>query len=1137
VANQSLPRVDLNPELEIDLTPSQETLLQQLFAGCDYLEIKHEFSEGMGGTRVFQVVPWRNGSLAPLVVKIGPSNIITDEKERYEQYIRDRLPLIGASIERFTSQDNLAAIAYIYLGGTALGQETYSLKEYYQRQPPKKILEALKYLLVNTLGTAFFNARHIPLRPRIFEDFYGFYFPGNLWVIPDHISQAENLAPSPTYKQFSTKTPIPQLRRIELDQAVHLDGFQIERQKHNRIDLLDSSGRFRIQVDLENFPITKPLRPDLPVSVQGRVGDRRQERLAKITTKIFSGITKTEIPPTARTITLADQTFPNPLTIFQSYLNQPFAHNVSIIHGDLHLFNVIVDGFHKPWLIDFARVREGHTIFDFIELEAYLRDAILSRESFPLADIVDFEQRLICATVEAESPKLPINPDLAKAFEVIRGIRGFAANYLARPGNFKGEYFPALFLYSLGSLKYYDRGGHPAARHAFITATMVGTYLQDQLNCQELLSMQSLVDSGFELYVYYLKKATDDTFDQRTEREQAFVTQLQRAADAVREKLGVDRELVTWPEDPKDNLNQMVRRYYSGQWQDVHDTTRAWLAGYEMNDTYIFRLTVYQPGSEQSPDILTRLAKQLRWQPDPDVPGYLGQSLFYSSRVTEPTPSFAGTILDNPSLWHTSLTCGELYCRPAKQTPYLLLYTEEQEPLVAEFFDRLAPQLGWYSGKAYRQQAEYENYLRPLVSKMAQALSTAQTEAQTLHRQLDQHQTALETLTSFHERVQSLENYLLEFDSLLTVVTEVQTTIQINTDNYRRVTKPDEFLIKAGENQIFVQQQRFLDVLPDQLKIDLERWQRLLTQVRDALNILHAAAERFPLPVQDLTSVDPSSQTDFEADDPIVSTQVTVRIEGDINLFTRPEQGKFIFELASLLQTTPNQIRILKIDPGSILITLAMPRKVAEILLSIFQVRPFELQRLHIIDVQLPLVKTQSETSLFERFEINMTVMFDDIKDSTPYVFQYGDQNWLALVQQHDDLLHPIIAAHKGRVINNLGDGSLSIFPNATQAVQAAQEIQSELQRFNGKAKPLNQLHIRLGLHTGQAIVRGDDILGLAVHIASRICGKADAGEIVISETTYQAAGDVALDCENLGQQKLKGIPEPITLYRKSLQE
>ncbi|MFQ5419933.1 MAG: adenylate/guanylate cyclase domain-containing protein, partial [Anaerolineae bacterium] len=96
---------------------------------------------------------------------------------------------------------------------------------------------------------------------------------------------------------------------------------------------------------------------------------------------------------------------------------------------------------------------------------------------------------------------------------------------------------------------------------------------------------------------------------------------------------------------------------------------------------------------------------------------------------------------------------------------------------------------------------------------------------------------------------------------------------------------------------------------------------------------------------------------------------------------------------------------------------------------------------------------------------------------------------------------------YEGRVMNHLGDGSLSIFTDAAQAVRAAQAMQTALHQHNRSAPANRQMPLRIGLHSGKALVGHETVLGLAVNLAARVCETAVAGEIVVSEATYEMGG------------------------------
>ena len=169
--------------------------------------------------------------------------------------------------------------------------------------------------------------------------------------------------------------------------------------------------------------------------------------------------------------------------------------------------------------------------------------------------------------------------------------------------------------------------------------------------------------------------------------------------------------------------------------------------------------------------------------------------------------------------------------------------------------------------------------------------------------------------------------------------------------------------------------------------------------------------------------------------------------------------------------------------------------------------------------------------SSFSQVE-NITIVFDDIKNSTVYADQCGDVQLQQLIKRHDDLLYSVISNYHGRIIKNIGDGSLFIFSDAGEAVEAAIAIQKAVHQANQTASTQDKFQVRIGAHTGRALVNELDILGLAVSIASRICNQADAGEIFISEITHQQAGDGIKDFKQAGTFQLNGLQETVILYR-----
>jgi adenylate cyclase len=130
------------------------------------------------------------------------------------------------------------------------------------------------------------------------------------------------------------------------------------------------------------------------------------------------------------------------------------------------------------------------------------------------------------------------------------------------------------------------------------------------------------------------------------------------------------------------------------------------------------------------------------------------------------------------------------------------------------------------------------------------------------------------------------------------------------------------------------------------------------------------------------------------------------------------------------------------------------------------------------------------------------------------------------------DVIEPLAAEHRGRIFKTTGDGFLVEFASAVQALRCAISIQEEL---NTQA---DGLRLRIGVHQGEVVQEGDDLLGSGVIVASRIEPLADPGGICISGRVREdAAGKVSLVVEGLGTPTLKNIAQPVQVFRVRLGE
>jgi adenylate cyclase len=131
------------------------------------------------------------------------------------------------------------------------------------------------------------------------------------------------------------------------------------------------------------------------------------------------------------------------------------------------------------------------------------------------------------------------------------------------------------------------------------------------------------------------------------------------------------------------------------------------------------------------------------------------------------------------------------------------------------------------------------------------------------------------------------------------------------------------------------------------------------------------------------------------------------------------------------------------------------------------------------------------------------------------------------------DLINPAIAANSGRIVKLMGDGALVEFASAVDAVTCAIEIQRQLRDRDASRSEAHPIRFRIGIHVGDIIIEGDDILGDGVNIAARIEGVAEPGGISISEDAWrQVQGKVAANFVDAGEQSLKNIARPVRVYR-----
>lgn len=164
-----------------------------------------------------------------------------------------------------------------------------------------------------------------------------------------------------------------------------------------------------------------------------------------------------------------------------------------------------------------------------------------------------------------------------------------------------------------------------------------------------------------------------------------------------------------------------------------------------------------------------------------------------------------------------------------------------------------------------------------------------------------------------------------------------------------------------------------------------------------------------------------------------------------------------------------------------------------------------------------------------------VTIVFTDIVDSTVLNNRLGDHAWLDILRQHNAVIEEATTARGGSVVKTQGDGSMLAFSSARRAVACAQDIQHGIDRVFADTSP--PIHVRIGVHTGDAVREADDFFGNAVNYAARVASQALGGEVLVSSLVRELVagagpGITFLDSRDV---ELKGLDGQHRIYAVDL--
>jgi adenylate cyclase len=158
--------------------------------------------------------------------------------------------------------------------------------------------------------------------------------------------------------------------------------------------------------------------------------------------------------------------------------------------------------------------------------------------------------------------------------------------------------------------------------------------------------------------------------------------------------------------------------------------------------------------------------------------------------------------------------------------------------------------------------------------------------------------------------------------------------------------------------------------------------------------------------------------------------------------------------------------------------------------------------------------------------EPSSTFLFADLAGYTALTEAHGDEQAADLAGDFCDAVRKLLPEYDAEDIKAIGDEVMVRGKEAAQAVQLALRIVHEVGERHGFPS------VRIGMHTGRAVERGGDWFGTTVNVAARVSGLASGGEVLLTEATREAAGELDhIELRKRGEESLKNVPEPVAVY------
>jgi hypothetical protein len=447
-ATQSFLRIDFAATFDGELSNEHLFILRRMFHGYSSIRIETRLQGGYTAANLLVVTPIKLGNMeaASVVVKIGPTDAILDEAQRYNKYVKDTLPPLTARLEdRPVAPDSsdLAGLKYTFL--TDSDGNPKDMRAIINHWSGEKLGKWLHERLYGNFGEKWWNQT----RPYRFEAWREYD-----WMLPPILTLQIRREEEPPAGAVVLRFPIRRSRisALDLGEVVSVENFIVYKVEPElgaiRLALAqgeNTARAYQIEVRGIDFERDTYFRGEVVERLVGSVWKTRDDQLLAFLQKLSP-----DFEITGEYVQLNGVKMPNPVKVYSALLDAMVVGSLSTIHGDLHLGNILIGPSESALLIDFARTRDGHAIFDWANLEL----SILSELVVPkVADSWDGARALIGYLGMVDNPDLEaeVPPLIADGLKAIAALRQIVAKNLAAPNQWY-EYSVALAFTALRAM-------------------------------------------------------------------------------------------------------------------------------------------------------------------------------------------------------------------------------------------------------------------------------------------------------------------------------------------------------------------------------------------------------------------------------------------------------------------------------------------------------------------------------------------------------------------------------------------------------------------------------------------------------------------------------------------------------------